>query len=174
MHIVPRHQHYLFAHHLLRSTFFRNPGLAFRSLEKRGIDYLVRLWERSAAGSSTEGPEDISCQGLDYEIRDLPDGTMVALITLPPADALAEAHFIALVWRPYLRTPRPMGISLVRYLTLEVGLAAPEMTPVPLLAEWTLQRRHVTHESSGAADLEGFFNRVVDLLPEDAAEALAP
>lgn len=164
MNTKPRQQHYLFAHHLLRSAFFRDPSEAVRGLESQGTDWLLPLWERAASLNHSGCLEEQPPEGLDYEIRDLPDGTMVALITLPPADALTEAYFVALVWKPYVLHPQPSGTIMSRYITLEYGVDLAYCSPRPVLAEWTTARTHLNLGTGPEPDLEQFWMAVLELL----------
>lgn len=168
----PRQQHYLFAHHLLRSDFFRDPSGCISSLERQGLQYLLRLWDRAAMVDEATGMvEELVADGLDYEIRDLPDGTSISLISLPPAVGCGEAWMLALVFRPYLLHPAPVGQSIARYLTLERVVGEHEDVRT-ILAEWTADRQHVSLGSGPQPDVDELFLQVMKVLEEGRSRGI--
>lgn len=160
-----RDQHYQFAHRTLPKLVFENPATVFAAIVEHNAEPLRALWrwigERLEPSTARIEPE-----GLAGQVLSLDDIAIVALITLPPPQGLAEAYFVAAV---YLHRPgEPPETATVHYFTLE--LTSSFSTPpiqgpgATMLCSWTAEGAHVNHGMGPAPTPEGFIQAVRALL----------
>jgi hypothetical protein len=155
----PRKQHYAFAHKALPQIFFDNPEGLITGLQNRPGEVLNFIWNRVGEHEI----EYLSSEGLTAEVRQLPDQTHIALVTMPPPEGMTEAYFMALVYRPHpnkfiLFKTQP----IVRYLTLEYSLGE-ENLPTAVLCEWHMDR-HLNYGAGPEVDLQAFFTTVCEMV----------
>jgi len=129
----PRQHHYEFAHVVLRAIVFRAGRLMLDLAANGGLTALVHeSWDRVGEGLPPE--RRLPSDGLRGERIDTPD-LSAAVIVLPPAEHVAEAHLVALV-------PGPADAERIDFFTLEYALT-PEGTPTTALGHWTRDGRHL-------------------------------
>ena len=120
----PRPHHYQFAHRVMpgtaRQVAVRLPELA---ADGRLNDALRATWEQ--IGLALDEGDRLSPDGLSGQMVEV-DGHQVALITLPRALHVTEAHFAAVV----------LGTDPVRYVVLEHSWTLADQ-PDTVLGEWT-------------------------------------
>jgi len=126
--MASRRQHYVFAHRLLPALFHQDPE-GFLELLRTDGDTFLRFWWRRSAAWWRRLPTGTTPR---HEIRHLDDDTVAVLVILPPPKALAEAYFLALVYR----SPQKDRDRLASVFTLESGVRFPEGTPRTVLGGW--------------------------------------
>lgn len=149
----PRPQHYLYAHRVLPTLFYQNPQHFLSILITDGIAFLRFFWDRTLQDQGDE--PRTPPQGMNYETRGLDDGTVIAIIELPPPERMAEAYFVAAVFHE--ADPHP----LMRYFTLELGLSLFENTPRTVLCEWTADGKHLNFGDGPAPESKPFFDAIL-------------
>lgn len=160
----PRQHHYVFAHIALPSLFYDNPSRFLTTLAHEGNNFLHLLWNK--VGEGVDASERIAGFGLRSEMRELPDSTAIATITLPPPQGMTEAYFTAACYRPGERKGLfARGKPVARYITLEYSLDF-EQEPRTVLGEWTPTHAHHNYGDGSEATLDAFFERVYDLLSQ--------
>jgi hypothetical protein len=159
-----RAQHYLFAHRLLPSVFFQNPGQLIGALEQQGPALLTDMWNHTAQFAPEAPP--LPAEGLSVELRRIPAGWTVALVTLPRPCAMTEAHFTALAVKPTGERQVALPAEAARYVTLELSTSLEGDEPFTMLCEWTSDGTHANMGEGPPPDLEAFFQRVTELLAE--------
>ena len=133
----PRGQHHAFAHRALPEAAFADlPGLLDALAGADAETLLAEMW--AACGRAHPEKEDrVEPQGLAASVETLPCGQRVAVVTLPPAERITEAHMAAAVLGP---SKKLLGIfkgrPQVRYFTLEFGYTD-QKTERTALCEWT-------------------------------------
>ncbi len=146
--VLPRTQHYVFAHRMLPTLFFEEPAMFIATFEKGGNKFLHFLWNLLGDEAS-----ELAAESLDYQIKRLENNTTIALITLPPPQAMTEAYFVAAVFRPQGN----------RFITLEYSFNFIEGSPITVLGEWTTTS-HLNLGDGPEPTLEAFFEKVVNLI----------
>lgn len=123
----PRAHHYEFAHRAVPAVLLDATVDLTRYTRKIGRlqRSLTATWNAVGAGQPRD--ERVESTGLAVEAR-VVGGADALLITLPPAQRPAEAHF-ALVMPLERRVER-------RYLTLEAGWDVVNQRPYTVLGEW--------------------------------------
>ncbi|HNT24127.1 MAG TPA: hypothetical protein PKM21_07175 [Anaerolineales bacterium] len=161
-----RRQHYYFAHKALPGLLFSNPGRFFQTLAQDGSSFLEYAWQQSADPQRGSGvPQtrsSLPSDGLALHLEQLEDGTHLALITLPPPQAMTEVYFAAAVYRP---APKPRQAALLRYIILEYGLNSFNEDLGTVLGEWDSSA--AIHHNLGrgpAPELPAFRTTVLNLI----------
>ena len=147
---MARRHHYEFAHRVLRMMFLQD-SMRFLALLKgpRAQEFLLDVWTR--VGAPIPADDRIEPEGLRGSHHELTSGLFspAALIELPPATEIAEAHLVAAVLA-----------DGPRYFTLEKGVALPAMTPRTVLCEWRAEGQHVNYGDGPAAEAGAFLAAV--------------
>jgi len=156
----PRHQHYAFAHVALPSLFFRDPEAFIAILNESKGNVLNDLW--GYVGQNMRWPHLVTAGGLGCEIRNLDAQTTIALITLPAPQAITEAYFVALVYRPQKRGVLPAREALARCFTLECGIEVGGGSRT-VLCEWTKDHMHINRGDGPAPTPDAFLEAICDL-----------
>ena len=128
-------------------------------LQKEGLRFLEHCWQRT--GEKVEPGLSLVADGLGYTLRELPQGWVVVVITLPPPQRIAEAYFVALLYQPAAAT------STTRVFTLEQGLSSPlatDSTPTTILCEWANDSTHYNMGPTQATDVETFLASLTPFL----------
>jgi hypothetical protein len=149
----PRPQHYLYAHRVLPTLFYQNPQQFLSILTMDGIAFLRFFWDRTLQDHGDE--PHTPPQGMNYETRALDDGTLIAIIELPQPERMAEAYFVAAVFRDAASQP------LMRYFTLEYGMHILDNTPRTVLCEWTLDGKHLNFGDGPEPKSKAFFDAIL-------------
>lgn len=145
----PRAQHYIFAHRFLPALTFQmgvTTVLILANPEKSDL-FLHKLWNDVAEKNEIPLDEQITPDPLNATVERVGD-KLIAIVQLPPPQAVTEAHFVAIVsdlppepgdddapesieaLRQQLRqTP-------LRYFSLENGYSL-DNTPRTAFCEWT-------------------------------------
>ncbi len=91
-----RRQHYVFAHRLLPTLTYRLGAMTVMILAnpERGAEFLRELWQ-DAASDVPQG-EQIAPDGLQASVTRTED-KIIAIVRLPAANFVTEAHFVAVV-----------------------------------------------------------------------------
>jgi hypothetical protein len=168
----PRRQHYHFAHQVLPGLLFSNPERFFQTLAQDGPGFLEFAWQRSAEpprGAELSRPNPGSPpDGLALRLEQLDPQTRLALITLPPPQAMTEAYFAAAIYHP---AAQPDDAPLLRYLTLEYSMDPATQRPLTMLGEWdSSQPIHRNWGGGPPPELDAFRSAVLALL-QGAAHA---
>ncbi|WP_109509261.1 hypothetical protein [Nocardioides speluncae] len=124
----PRAHHYEFAHRAVPAVLMDPAVDLTRYIRKIGRlqRALTATWNAVGAGQPRD--ERVERTGLTVGPRAV-GGVDALLITLPPAQRPAEAHFALVL-------PLERSASR-RYLTLDVGWDAVQQRPHTVLGEWT-------------------------------------
>ena len=127
-----RQHYYRFAHQVLPRLLFRSTE-PFRgaALAGRADAGLQKVWEDVARQAGADPDATLSVRAKVHECA----GRAVVLITPPPPEHIAEAHFIAVV----LDQADP---SFVRYVVLEHSWNT-ESQPRTVVGEWSHDGRHI-------------------------------
>lgn len=129
----PRQHHYEFAHVVLRAIVFRAGRAVLELAAGGGLTALVHeSWQRVGAGLAEH--DRLPSDGLRAEWCDTPEFD-AAVVTLPPARHIAEAHLIALVADPAV--PDRLDFFALEHSWTTDG------DPATVLARWTRDGRHL-------------------------------
>lgn len=129
----PRQHHYEFAHVVLRAIVFRAGPYLLELAANGGLTAVVHeSWERIAETLPAESR--LPATGLRGDRVDTPELT-AAVITMPPAAHIAEAHLVALVADPGDR-------ERLDFFTLEHTWTTDDR-PATMLGRWTRDGRHL-------------------------------
>ena len=130
----PRQHHYEFAHVVLRAIVFRAGSLLLDLAADGGLTALVHeSWQR--IGESLPEERRLPATGLRGDRFDTSE-LSAAVITLPRAEHIAEAHLVALV-------ADPADPSRLDFFTLEHSWTEDD-APATVIARWTRDARHLT------------------------------
>ncbi|HWP47356.1 MAG TPA: hypothetical protein VNM22_09365 [Candidatus Limnocylindrales bacterium] len=160
----PRSQHYIFAHKILPSLFHADPVKFITALSSHRNDLLHLLWAH--AGTNMEESDLVAADNLDYEIRKLDEGTIIVLITLPTPQAVAEAYFVAMIYRSWKKEIFCTQEAVTRFITLEYSFNLLNDLPGTVLGEWTVDGTHINFGTGPEPILEDFFETVWGLMTE--------
>ncbi len=150
-----RGQHYTFAHRLLPGVARHLGALSVLVLadEDKRDEFLLDIWNDS--GRDEKGDNLVASEGLRASVSRT-DDKLIAIVVLPPAKRIPEAHFVAImcdlppetddedaenseeareVFRLIVRS------MPVRYFTLERGSSL-DGTPHTVFCEWTAEGAH--------------------------------
>ncbi len=162
----PRGQHYEFAHVALSETVRSDPEGFVSDVRKSGAGGLVtEVWKRCRQKfPSSEDRVDI--EGLDASAEELPCGRSCAVVTLPKAGRMGEAHMLAVVVMP---AERILGLfkksPAVRYFTLEVSYDS-DQNETTAFCEWVYPKgggkHHDRISSALSVDKTAFLAAVVE------------
>ena len=159
----PRGQHYEFAHVALAEAIISNPeGFIDELAASGGEETLAEIWRRCR--EKFPSSEDyVDRAGLKSSVRELPCGRRCALVVMPPAERMGEAHMIAAVLIPGERKLIFKKPPTVRYFTLEVSYRKQD-EPTTALMEWTYNpnggRSHANLATGLEADADAFLAAV--------------
>jgi hypothetical protein len=159
-----RPHHYLFAHRVLPGRLWQNPSWFLETLySEHTLGFLLTRWGEAAMGldeSEFLPPEE----KLRCNFFDLAGGYRAAVISLPEARFVTEAHMVAMVSRPEQRRWLFFKTDpVLRYFTLEYGLCEDLKTPRTVLCEWT-PNAHLNYDTGPAANPEAFLGAIEALL----------
>jgi hypothetical protein len=165
-----REHHYGFAHRELPGLIWGNPELyvsIFFDFEPDAnktlpalLDFLHESWE--AFGIELPPEERLPSNGLDVVRLNLASGYQLVVITMPPAKQVAEAHMIAIAFRPEQHKEK----SILRYFTLELGTSTKPDAASTMLCEWTQDRAHLTYDQGPPVEINAFCKAVEQLLKD--------
>lgn len=153
MHPKPRPQHYFYAHRVLPTLFFQNPQQFLSILTNDGLAFLRFFWDRTFENESAD--DIVPPDGMNYETRALEDGTIITIIELPEPDRVAEAYFVAPVFREVAEQP------LMRYFTLELGASALDNRKRTVLCEWTSDGKHLNFGDGPEPKSKAFLDAIL-------------
>jgi hypothetical protein len=106
-------------------------------------------------GNELPPGEQLPPDGLEVTRRNLPGDFQLVVITMPPATQIAEAHMIAIAYRP-----EPLGGSaLLRYFTLELGMDRQRFV-CTMFCEWTREDNHVNYGEGPPVGIDTFCKTV--------------
>lgn len=161
----PRTQHYLFAHVALRELALAKPiGLIGVLHSPGGTEFLRTLWADVAEQVRAGGERaDLDGSGLSYQairVGDYP----CAMVTMPPALAPAECHYVAIV----LNVRLGLGEELpenpeASYYTLERGVTM-EGAERTVLCGWDAKGSHLNYGDGPPADPQAFARALADVV----------
>jgi hypothetical protein len=147
----PRLHHYRFAHRVLPSIV-RNPRIDLRRMDIEAVNHaLLSTWQ--GYGEELDAGERLQAAGLRAEVVPLGAHTVV-LVTMPPAERMTEAHFVAVSY--------PGGEAPPRYLVLEDSRAL-DGGRCTVLGEWT-DEGHLNLGGGPAPTKDAFLAAVSRLL----------
>jgi hypothetical protein len=149
-------QHYIFAHKLVPSLFFRDLDGFVGSLAQEGNALLRGLWVEAARLARTGAP-DTAGDAIDLpdvpasELRDLQGGARLVVLMLPEPVAALEAFFVGLV------VPSPLDRSgpIASVYTLELS-EDHHCKRTTMLCGWTAEGGHVNYSFCPPSSLEAF------------------
>ena len=130
--------HYLFAHRTLREVALDDPTLVMGVLAgSRANEFLNRLIDHARPACREKG-EEIGFDAADLEVSAGRVGNFpCALVRMPQAVGVAEAHFVAMVLLADMRKKDgPLGQAKLRYFTLEASFPI-DGKPSAAFCEWT-------------------------------------
>lgn len=146
----PRQHHYEFAHVVLRAIVFRAGRVMIELAANGGLTALVHeSWDRVGEGLPAE--RRLPSDGLRGELVDTPE-LSAAVIVLPAAERVAEAHLVALV-------PYPADPERIDFFTLERAWTT-EGVPGTALGHWTRDGRHLNLGDGPEPDPREFLDAV--------------
>lgn len=144
----PRQHHYEFAHVVLRAIVFRAGRLMLDLAANGGLTALVHeSWDRVGEGLAPE--RRLPSDGLRGELIDTPD-LSAAVIVLPPAEHVAEAHLVALV-------PDSADAERMDFFTLEHTWTS-EDERATTIGHWTRDGRHLDFGDGPEPDPRAFLD----------------
>ncbi len=116
---MARPHHYNFAHVGLRDLSFLDPTNMLQLLSHENArEFLLKLWDHVYEPSSEE--ERLSPEGLNCSFYPFPDGSSIAVITLPTPEVMTEAALVGIAFAPLKRRFIFWSrVPSIRYLTLE-------------------------------------------------------
>lgn len=142
----PRQHHYEFAHVVLRAIVFRAGSLVLGLAADGGLTALVHeSWQR--IGESLSEERRLPAIGLRGDRVDTPE-LSAAVITLPRAEHIAEAHLVALV----ADSADPTRLD---FFTLEHSWTEDD-APATVIGCWTRDGRHLDLGDGPAPDPDAF------------------
>src|SRR5438132_6047455 len=148
-----RRVHYQFAHQTLRHIAQKHPAdFAMFSRRLGFVQGLKSVW--NAVQEQFPVEERLSSEGLAAQSTVDGERTVV-VVTMPPAEHIGEAYFVALAIR---------GASLERFITLEHSWNLDD-SPRTVMGEWTAEK-HLHFFSGPVADLQAFCESVEQRLGE--------
>lgn len=100
--------------------------------------------------------DHLSANGLGYTLRELENGWVAVVVTLPPPQGMTEAYFVALLQKP--------GESGGRVFTLELGFSLTAESSHTVLCEWTPDGTHLNRGPGPTPDVELFLQTITPLL----------
>jgi hypothetical protein len=146
----PRQHHYEFAHVVLRAIVFRAGAYLLELAAKGALTAVVHeSWERIAEGLPPE--RRLPADGLRGDRVDTPE-LAAAVITLPSAAHIAEAHYVALV-------ADPVDPTRLDFFTLEHTWTTDDR-PATMLGRWTRDGRHLELGDGPAVDPHQFLDAI--------------
>ena len=149
---------YFFAHRLLPTLFHEDPAQFVSLLQRDGLPFLAFWWQKVRQDFP---PDDhVSADGLGYTLRELANGWLAVVVTLPPPQGMTEAYFVALLQQRLPAAAKP----ITRVFTLELGFALTSATSHTVLCEWTPESSHLNRGPGPAPDVEAFLTAVQLLL----------
>lgn len=159
---APRAHHYIFAHQVMPRRVHRYGCDFINFLDPEfSPNWLPRLWEE--AGNQVAVEDRILMDGLASFTRRV-DDYFIAIVTLPEARSMTEAHLAAIVCGPLPpgteKLPRrgrkdsPDWIP-TQYFTLEYGSCNSGHRTV--FCSWTKDGSHHNYGTGPAANAEDFF-----------------
>jgi hypothetical protein len=142
----PHRHHYLFAHRELPMAAFRY-GTDLVRVARGGnlAEGLAKLWVD--LGKALPPADRLPADGLAATWHNLGDHE-IALVTMPPAAGVTDAHLAAIV------VTKPDG--LIRYLVLERGVSDAAGQPTTVLGEWLADGDHVNLGAGPPPEPESF------------------
>lgn len=146
----PRQHHYEFAHVVLRAIVFRAGRPMLDLAANGGLTAMVHeSWDRVGEGLPPE--RRLASDGLRGVWIETP-GVSAAVITLPSAEHVGEAHLIALV-------AVPDDPEQVDFFTLERTWTSGG-EPATTLGRWTRDGRHLDLGEGPAPDPHAFLDAI--------------
>lgn len=150
----PRGQHYHFAHVALANAVRSDPeGILVALAGDQAADFLDEIW-RGVKAKFPSAEDRADERGLAGAVEDLPCGKRCAVVVMPPAERIGEAHMIAAVVVP---GERRFGLfkkpATLRYFTLEVGFSKGEAENTAL-CEWKFAKGGGKSHVKCGTDLE--------------------
>ena len=145
--------HYLFAHRILREVALDDPTLVLGVLSgSRANEFLNRLIDHVRPACREKG-EEVGFDAADLEVSGGRVGNFpCALVRMPDAVGVAEAHFVAMVLLLDMRQKdAPIEKSKLRYFTLEASYAI-DGKKSAAFCEWT----HDAHLNLGFVETPTF------------------
>jgi len=132
----PREHHYVFAHYTLRAACTHDPAWFFATIgSAERQKFVAWLWDTTAkrVGRPVAELDPADLAVTTGKLKDNP----VIVFTMPPAEAVGEAHLVALVLTGLATASaeRPAGVLC---FTLEHGTTL-DGSPRTVLCEWTPQ-----------------------------------
>jgi hypothetical protein len=158
----PRELHYIFAHQGVRQACVDNP-LQFFSIiaSEEQRKYLAWMWD-TCAKYAKKPPKDLRVDDVEVttcRIQNYP----TAILKMPQARAVAEAHYVAAVLMFNSENEPPPENLGVRYFTLECGSNL-DGTLRTVFCEWTDDGGHSNFGNGPPPELEAFMQTVADKL----------
>ena len=160
----PRGQHYHFAHVALADAARSDPEGFLAALEgPEGADFLAEIW-RGVKAKYPSSEDRVDERGLAGAVEGLPCGRRCAVVVMPPAERMGEAHMVAAVVTP---GERRFGLfkkpAALRYFTLEVSFGK-DKAQTTALCEWKFAKSggksHVKCGTGLETDRAGFLAAV--------------
>ena len=154
---------YMFTHRLLPGLVHGNPRTLTNELFFSAREELItRIWREAETYASD--PQAEVPAALGFEVDERPRFS-IGIVTLPPPQALADAHFVAIVVeRAGLGPVQEESFRGVRYFTLEHGnTASPdggEVADRTVLCEWS-DGAHHNYGTGPAVEKQAFVTEVL-------------
>ncbi|RYG73060.1 hypothetical protein EON80_03610 [bacterium] len=164
----PRDQHYIFAHRFLPALAFQMGATIIMILGREDQDdsesLLHEVWKDIALQQEIPVDEQIDSSALKASCGRIGDKA-VAIIQLPPPEAVTEAHFVAIVSdlpaepagdasEDIKVLEQQLRAAPTRYFTLENGYPL-DGTPRTTFCEWT-KDSHLNMGTGPEPNLEAF------------------
>ncbi len=146
----------IFTDQVIPELFHTTPDSFMFLIERDGTKFLRFYWDE--AGKKLLPGQQEDSFGLNYFVRSPNARTQVVLITLPAPAVPGEAHYIALVHRPYRRLLMVSDTTTV--LVLESS--PPEDSDPPTrLVEWSRRLQRFELKRGIPPGLEEFYEAVL-------------
>ncbi len=160
-------QHEMFAYEVIPLLFHNETRDFFGYLQRDGTKFLKFWWDR--AGVNLDESLRSSSEGMDFEVRTLPDERKVVLLTLPAPKKAPEAYFLIMVDRPLKRSIFSWQ-NLGRVFALSRSVDE-HGTPNTKIAELTKTARYVEVKKGPQPSLNQFYKAVCEMLEDKKKKA---
>lgn len=165
----PRPHHYVYAHKMLPKLFHGDPTLFIATMLDARETFLRKVWDDLGQRvEDNDGPRArLPSDGLGVYFERLPKDVLVAVVELPEAKYMPEAHLVAFVYQLPESAQgrlRPGRAGMARMFTLEYGLSLQGDEPRTVLCEWSADGTHRNLGDGPPATIDDFIEKIASLV----------
>jgi hypothetical protein len=155
-------QHEQYSYEIIPLLFHNETRDFFGYLQRDGVKFLKFWWDR--AGVNLDESLRSTSDGIDFEIRQIPDGREAVLLTLPTPKKSPEAYYLIMVDRPAKHSIFSWR-NLGRVFALSRSVDE-HGTPNTKIAELTKTARYVEVKKGPQPSLNLFYKSVCEMLED--------